>query len=131
MVFSASGVEALVLDLWQSMQERKRLPFLATILGVCISVENTTVFFPGTTKTISRNAWGPSGAFLIQALSAGCDAALVELPELWKQFYDCRGSYESSAAPVGASVSPGEFSSTDVEGGQEAPFSEAEMGSEP
>ncbi|TRZ08935.1 hypothetical protein HGM15179_018176 [Zosterops borbonicus] len=132
MIFRASGFEALTLEFLQRILEVTKAPVSGDDFRRLYFCEKYYGFFPDAAKAPSRDAWGQFGSFLIQALSAGRDAALVELMELWKEVYDIVESYESSIAPVGAYVAPGEFSSTDAEGGgEDAPLLEAEMGSVP
>ncbi|TRZ06753.1 hypothetical protein HGM15179_020359 [Zosterops borbonicus] len=132
MIFRASGFEAFTLEFLRRILELTKAPVSVDDFRHLYFYGKYYGFFPYAAKALSRDSWGQFGAFLIQALSAGRDAALVELVELWKQVYDVVANYESSVAPVGACVTPGEFSSMDVEGGgEDVPLSEAEMCSIP
>lgn len=84
-------------------------------------------FFRIAEKAISRENWSQFGDFLLQILSAGYDADVMELVMFCKQCDNVLRSYGSSEAPVSVCDSPGEFSSLDAEAErEEEPLSEAE-----
>ncbi|TRZ09451.1 hypothetical protein HGM15179_017661 [Zosterops borbonicus] len=107
MIFCLSVSEAVALEFGQGHLEQKKAPISSNDLRRLYFCGKYYGFFPDGAKALERDAWGQFGAFLIRASTASCNAALVELVELWKQVYDVVANYKSWVVPVGACVVPG------------------------
>ncbi|XP_039911480.1 uncharacterized protein LOC120748768 [Hirundo rustica] len=120
MIVPASSTDdTLVLDFWLNLLQRKQASVSGDDFQRLYFYGKDQGFFPSPEKTFSKEIWSKLGDHMLQILSAGYDADMVELVMFWKRCYTVLASYGTSSCS-----SAGDPSSLDSEaGGKEKPLS--------
>lgn len=116
-----STEDALVLDLWSDLLERKPASVSRKEFQHLYLDGRDQDFFPSAESAFSKEAWCLLGGHLLQVLSAAYGVDMLKLVICWKGFDMVLQGYESSCSEVSADAhsSPGDLSEPNSEAEEE------------